>query len=415
MTQLQLVQNKLIKPKENHMKTISSLKRFGKLSILVGGLIFAAQNSNAFCFWNCSAKGQSAPNAETLMSLNTIQSTLSVLNADEVLKNLNEQMTTSFSTIDGYLAARENAKAQKLAVELIHQVQIKSGFEFKTTLQKSFFTKTILPKYSLFPDLPKDQQQVIIKEISGYRQGLFIDMINLTKRIAIYKAKAELAMFLESGSLRESARSRILTDLALAAVSPIQIKDKNSTTLQIPSKYVIDANYTFMFDYEIELFIVKNPEARITINEFESEKNTIIRNGTEIPTLQVANLCNQFEIGRRGLGGKLQVSTEALKNACRSDLVSRPEVIMALLNYFDDFDNCVFHKANYFFEIEYESNRIPSHLDEDDIKKPKYHGKYDGAYGGYEELPLEKVEPIIYESILNCVDKVPYPKNNNRK
>ncbi len=38
------------------MKTNLTLKKLGKLSILVGAVIFAAQNSNAFCFGRCSSK-----------------------------------------------------------------------------------------------------------------------------------------------------------------------------------------------------------------------------------------------------------------------------------------------------------------------------------------------------------------------
>lgn len=339
------------------------------------------------------------------MSLDTIQSTLAVLNADEVLKNLNEKMTTSFSTIDGYLAARENAKAQKLAVDLIHQVQIKSGFEFKTTLQKSFFTKTILPKYGQFPDLSKEQQQIIVKEISGYRQGLFIDMINLTKRIAVYKAKAELAMFWESGSLRKSARDKILADLALAAVSPIQIKDKNGTTLQIPSKYVIDSNYTFMFDYEIELFLVKNPQAEITMDEFEGEKKGVILDGVGVSTVHTANLC--FQMGRTAQWLNFSehwVGTKEQKEAC-SDAASRLEVIGALLNHYEDFDYCFRYRVGDDLEHEYTSSA--------DMYESMSYAHSIGKYDRDEKLPFDKLKPIIYNSILSCAVEIRHKNNGN--
>ncbi len=51
------------------MQTISSLKQFGKLSLLVAILIFSAQNSKA-CFFNCSVKKDksTSPSKETVVS-----------------------------------------------------------------------------------------------------------------------------------------------------------------------------------------------------------------------------------------------------------------------------------------------------------------------------------------------------------
>lgn len=270
------------------MTTISSLKRFGKLSIFVGGLIFAAQNSSAFCLWNCSAKKSS--NASNLMPLDTVQSTLGTLNPDEILRTLNKEMVESFALIEKHLSNNENGKAYELATSLLRKVQYKSGFEFKSNAEKSLYISTALRDeykmdilfasrvYAHFGNLNYNKQQRIIKEISNYQQGLFLEMINLTKRIAVFKARAALALFLAEGPIQAADRKKILTDLALAAVSLIKVKDSSGNVMWIPSKYIIDADYTYMFDREIDLFVVRNPLAGISSADFNMKKNSIAVN-----------------------------------------------------------------------------------------------------------------------------------------
>lgn len=197
----------------------------------------------------------------------------------EVLRSLADSMTRQISEIEPLIGTQQNSKALTLAKSVLDEVRMKSGIDPKAKLRENFLTPLVFPDQSYsMSTLPLDQQQTIIRTVQSYKGGLYLDIINLTKRVSLLYVKSLHAQFKVTGGLTNADRNKILKDLAMASIIPMPIQDKKGKIITVFDEDVANDDHIYMFNREITNYIFSAKDLSINESTFETYRSDLKKN-----------------------------------------------------------------------------------------------------------------------------------------
>ncbi|MEN0059402.1 MAG: hypothetical protein AAGB31_11255 [Bdellovibrio sp.] len=192
----------------------------------------------------------------------------------EELQKLQTEMVSRFQQVESLLSQNRTSEALSGAKWILDTVRVKTGIDPKARLQEKFLIPTVFADQATsIESLPEAQRILVIKTVSQYRGGLYIDLINLSKRTTLLYIKALMAEMKSQGGFYEEDRNKIIADLAKATLIPMPLVDKNGKEMVVFEEDVANEDHVYMFNREIKKFLLS--EKALSINEeiFVNYKN----------------------------------------------------------------------------------------------------------------------------------------------
>lgn len=199
--------------------------------------------------------------------------------AIEVLRTLADTMTRKINEIEPLIGTKQNSYALNMAKSVLDEVRVKSGIDPKAKLRENLLTSLTFPEgsYSM-ASLPVDQQQTIIRTVQAYKGGLYLDIINLTKRVSLLYVKALHSQFKAVNGLTNADRNKILKDLATASIIPMPMQDKKGKVITVFDEDVANDDHIYMFNREITNYLYSAKDLDISEASFEKYRSELKNN-----------------------------------------------------------------------------------------------------------------------------------------
>lgn len=215
--------------------------------------------------WEISGKKETYLNSKESAAQSTAQL--------QVLQNLQQEMTSKFSEIESEISAGNTQRALTLAKNVLDTVKVKTGIDPKNKIQEKFLIATKFPANAKsMNDLSEEQQDLVIRTISDYRGGLYLDIMNLSKRTTLLYIKAFQAQLAKSGGLTNADKEKIVNDLVKASLIPMPLEDKGKTKITVFDEDVANEDHTYLFNRELMMFLIQNTDLKVSEADFETKK-----------------------------------------------------------------------------------------------------------------------------------------------
>lgn len=228
--------------------------------------------------------------------INDKESVAQAQTQQQVLQALQVEMTTKFDEIEDAIAKGNTKAAYLEAKEVLDSVRIKTGIDPKVRIQESFLAPTIFPKDARgMNDLSDAQKNLVIKTISDFRGGLYMDIMNLSKRTTLLYIRAFEAELSKEGGLTADDNAKIINDLVKAAVMPMPVEDKVGNKIFVFDEDVANEDHTYIFNRELKMFLIENSGLNVTEKSFDQEKEkfkaSITGKQKKVTVMDLANAC----------------------------------------------------------------------------------------------------------------------------
>lgn len=231
--------------------------------------LLAATPSHA---WFGSKK--TSPQTQDILNLQV--SNAAETQSRQVLQDLSAKMTQRLNDIQTALDTHQENYAMSLAKNTLDEVKIKTGIDPKAKLREKFLVPTVFPENTKSMDsLSEDQKNLIIQTIKDFRGGLYLDIVNLSKRTTLLYIKALHAVIIKSGSLLIEDRNKIIKDLATISIFPMPVQDKNGQTITVYDDQVANEDHVYMFNREIKMYLLNAKDLGISEVDFIKYRDSL--------------------------------------------------------------------------------------------------------------------------------------------
>lgn len=245
------------------------------LAIALLGISSASNACLIFCGDKADAANSDKLDANASLNLtNTIQASLDQQNASQALKDLNIRMTSAFRNIETEIQSNQAAQALSESKALLDEVRIITGIDPKAKIQKSYLVSEKFPEgASSLSDLPQQMQERVILSLENYQGGLFMDILNLTKRTTLLYIKSLALELKKSGNLLEEDRTKIISDIVKVSVLPVYIMDKTGVKIVAFSEDIANDDHIYLFNRDLKILLLSMNDLSISEDAFDSLKN----------------------------------------------------------------------------------------------------------------------------------------------
>lgn len=214
------------------------------------------------------------------------------------LQVLADQMVPRLNETQRLLNEEQTEAALSLAKSTLDEVRIKTGIDPKAKLRENFLVATVFSEgASSMSALPTAQQQMVIRTVKDFRGGLYLDILNLTKRTTLLYIKALHQQIKKDGGLNQEDRSKIFRDLVLATVVPMPIQDKSGNIITVFDEEVANEDHTYLFNRELKMYLLSAQDLQISEKSFieyrEKMKSSFVGSSSKPRTgvVEEANAC----------------------------------------------------------------------------------------------------------------------------
>ena len=185
------------------------------------------------------------------------------------LIELQQEMTTKFAQIESDLASGKPGSALTLAKQMLDTVRAKTGIDPKVNIQESFLVSTTFgSKAKKFADLSEAQRVQVIRAVSDFRGGLYMDIMNLSKRTTLLYIRALKRQMELNGGLNNEDKQKITNDLVRTSLVPMKIEDKKGLTIIAFDEDIANEDHIYMFNREVKIFLTTSTELAVTETRF---------------------------------------------------------------------------------------------------------------------------------------------------
>lgn len=203
------------------------------------------------------------------MNINATETAEEAEKSRQALIELQTLMSTRFSSVEANLAAENTEAALSEAKFVLDTVRIKTGIDPKVKIQHSFLVPVTFPNQAnTMSDLSEADQRVVIRTISDFRGGLYMDIMNLSKRTTLLYIRALKAEIQKHGGLTTEDREKIIRDVLVASLVPMPVEDKNGKKIVVLDKDIANEDHTYLFNRELKMYILQDADLKISEKEF---------------------------------------------------------------------------------------------------------------------------------------------------
>jgi hypothetical protein len=194
----------------------------------------------------------------------------------QALQALAEAMVPRLTEIQKLIDDNRSAEAFSLAKSTLDEVRVKSGIDPKARLRENFLVGTTFPEgVSRMDGLSLAQQQLVILTVKNFRGGLYLDILNLSKRVSLLYIKALHLEMKNTGGVSVDDRSKIIKDLGIATIFPMPIQDKAGKIIYVFDEEVVNEDHSFMFNREIKSYLYTAKDLAFTAEQFSDYRNKL--------------------------------------------------------------------------------------------------------------------------------------------
>lgn len=240
---------------------------------LIAGLL-SPLTSQAFCIFKCPPKVENNP--DEVLHINPSETPEQARMAQDLLLQLQTEMRSRFESIELAMRNGDTKTALRESKEILDQVRIKIGIDPKVKMRESFYVNNQFPTDAeAFSDLNESQQISVITTIRNFRGGLFMDLMNLSKRVSLIYSRAFKAELKKDGGLNEEDRNKIIKDLVTASLVPMPVVDKNNKKIIVFDEDVANEDHTYLFNRELKMALLVDKDLAISEDSFNNYKQSV--------------------------------------------------------------------------------------------------------------------------------------------
>jgi hypothetical protein len=182
------------------------------------------------------------------------------------------QMETEFGQIGELIKAGDTQAAITKAQKALDKVGLMIGADPKAKLTQKYYVNLRFPEEATsLNDLNEDQKVAVISQFRFFRGGYFLDVLNLAKQTSLQYVQAVVARLEQSGQFTQEIRSKLVRDLIIAKLMPIPLVDNADQTITVFLDEIANENHTFLFDLDIETYLLTEPNFKLSKMEFDAE------------------------------------------------------------------------------------------------------------------------------------------------
>lgn len=193
--------------------------------------------------------------------------------AMDTLRELSNQMTPKIEDIKSKIEDGKHREAIDAAKDLLDNVRVKSGIDPKAKLQENIKVSVNFPAEAKnMASLSETQTITVIKDIQDHLGGLFMDVINLRKKVTLLYGMASYnyANNINPNRFSSDVREKIYDDLVFASIFPVPVVDLQGKTLTVFADEITTEDHSFWFNQDIIRFIESTPNLAINTAEFKN-------------------------------------------------------------------------------------------------------------------------------------------------
>lgn len=224
-------------------------------------------------FWNSGDDANKDSKVSQRLNLN-VQDSVLVKQQEDALKALQTEMNAKMQEITGDLQQNNTESALAKAKALLDTVRVKSGIDPKVKVQESFLVDVEFPaNVSSLDQLDFKTKRYVIMSFKNFRGGLYIDIMNLSKRTTLLYVTAMKKEFEKMGGLTGDDSVKIIKDLTFATLMPMIVEDKAGNMITVFDEDVANEDHTYMFNRELKSFLAN--ELKYSVKDYETYKEKV--------------------------------------------------------------------------------------------------------------------------------------------
>jgi hypothetical protein len=206
--------------------------------------------------------------------INLESSSQQIAEKKQMLQTLQVDMSAKFSNVEAELKAGHNESALALAKQVLDTVRVKTGIDPKNKIRQNFLVPIKFPVGAIsMDDLDGAQREVVIRTISDYGGGLYMDIMNLSKRTTLLYIKAFQSELEKNGGLNSEDKTKIIKDLVNASLIPMPIEDKVGNKIFAFDEDVANEDHTYLFNRELKMFLIEDKALNVTESTFNASRS----------------------------------------------------------------------------------------------------------------------------------------------
>lgn len=231
---------------------------------LVMTMAFAASESQSW------ARAETPPPAPPPAAVPTGSQVSQILN----------QGFAEFAAVQTAMSARRWGEAMNQAKALLDRVKVATGIDPNVQLVQAIRVRGAFGPDALgrsLGELVFPVQESVKRAVRDHQGGLYVDLINLTKRAYVQWVAAQFFRIRADGNLFSTDRRHLMGNLGRAYHYAIYVQDEfvPQGPLMISDKEVVDPDKGRYFDRELEALVQGLPELGWTVDGFLAESERL--------------------------------------------------------------------------------------------------------------------------------------------
>ena len=208
-------------------------------------------------------------------SVKKLNETQQVTAHDAELKATFDMMTQEIVRVQAVYDSGQYGQALAESKKLLDTVRIRTGIHPKAKITekieiKGIFTETY--EISSFENLNQEKSEAVALAVLNHRGGLYLDILNQTKRASLIYIKSLHMRLKKDGPLLKEDIQKIKTDLLAVMDIKIELVQYDlDVRLTLKDSDIVNSDQNYLFNREIKMFAIGNKDFGWTEDTFDQD------------------------------------------------------------------------------------------------------------------------------------------------
>ncbi len=280
------------------------------------------------------SKAQKPVIKKFMKTLNEVQQ---VTAPDTELKATFDMMTQEIVRVQAVFDSGQYGQALNESKKLLDTVRIRTGIHPKAKITEKIEIKDVFEGSEsdlMYSQLNQDQKEAIALAVLNHRGGLYLDILNQTKRASLIYIKSLHMRLKKDGPLLNEDILKIKSDLlAIMTIKIDLVQYDQNIRFTVRDSDIANSDQNYLFNREIKIFAIGNKDLNWTEETFDKDSKPVVKiKSNEYDLVSCVNLLEDkiFYTDDRGYKRGLN-STKQFRGICEK--FQRNEIDCALNSY----------------------------------------------------------------------------------
>ncbi len=222
------------------------------------------------------SKAQKPVIKKSAKKLNEVQQ---VTAPDVELKATFDMMTQEIVRVQAVYDSGQYGQALNESKKLLDTVRIRTGIHPKAKITEKIEIKNVFElanEATTFNQLNQNEKEIITLAVLNHRGGLYLDILNQTKRASLLYTKSLYKRLKQDGTLLKDDVEKIKTDLlSIMAIKIDLVQYDVGARLSIKDSDVANSDQNYLFNREIKVFALNTKELGLTEDSLDQLLNPV--------------------------------------------------------------------------------------------------------------------------------------------